>query len=410
MDLMTRARGIRLTCGIGLLLFLYNVSIARTVILRDPREGILPAELVVIVQQQTPDEYEIEEVFWGKARIGDSIVLPEFKLFTMQQYGPDLVEPIVPATRILLFLQRKQGDPGRWEPAQNGYCFFWVHEQARLFELRNMAQEAVVLRKQWEAAASIQDPRQRLEALWPFLHLREYGVGFYERTKAEFEKTGPVAGDFIAERFEAMSRERWLLFSGPDAYGSEALHQTLIRHLASRQRSYEDYLAQHAIDGKTVLENWNEIPEQIKDVYGDVYYATAALAGFRDRSDLPLIREVAQWAIEHGLQQTCEAALGAFRYMPDEANLPVIQAIWEEYGPREEPGNPLIRYQLIRSLSAHLFPEAVPILAPFANDPFAGSEVREALAKIAGTDLGAEPEPWLEWFEVYQQKRGRLSQ
>lgn len=400
---MARVSRFRPVYGLVVSLLLSDSALSRIVPQRDARQGILDAALVVIVKPQTATEYEIEEAFWGDASPGDSIHLPGFRLFTMQRYGPDLVEPISPGTRILLFLQHKKEDPSRWEPTQHGYCCFWVHDPGRVFELRNIAQEAMALRQRWEEAASIPDPRQRVEALWPYLRLMQYGSRFFERTKLELHKAGPVAGDYFAEQFDEMSRQdRSLLYHEAAAYGSEALHQTLIHHIKSQQQLYEHLLVEHGLDGKAVLEDWNNISEEIRNIYGEVYYALAGLAGFKDRNDLPMIREVALWAVEHGLGQTCEAALGAFRNMPDKSNLPIIEAIWKEYAPLETEGNRIIRYEVIRSLTAHLFPETIPLLAPFVTDSFAGPEVRDALSKIVGQDLSGNPRPWLDWYQTYQ--------
>jgi hypothetical protein len=111
-----------------------------------------------------------------------------------------------------------------------------------------------------------------------------------------------------------------------------------------------------------------------------------------------MIREVARWAVDHGLEQTCEAALGAFRNMPDKANLAVIDAIWKEFAPRQVEGMYSVRYDLIRSLETHLYPETIPLLAPFVVDRFAGNEVNDALSKIVGRDLGRDPDAWLDWY------------
>jgi hypothetical protein len=76
------------------LLFASTGSYAKLVPGRDFRNGILDAELVVIVLQESPNSFKVEEVFLGNARIGDSIELQGFRLFTEQQYGPDIIEPI----------------------------------------------------------------------------------------------------------------------------------------------------------------------------------------------------------------------------------------------------------------------------------------------------------------------------
>src|SRR5690348_10354693 len=97
----------------GLLLLLCLVLatsevLGKLVASRDPRNGVLDAELVVIVSHVAVDGFQVQEVFLGNANNGDSIELPGFRLFTPQREGPDIVEPITANTRILLFLRHKK--------------------------------------------------------------------------------------------------------------------------------------------------------------------------------------------------------------------------------------------------------------------------------------------------------------
>src|SRR5687768_16308062 len=85
-------------CGCLLLLLLCMESSARLVPPRDPREGVLDASLVSIVRPETVDCFRIEEVFLGDQSAGDLINLPGFKLYTIQEHGPELVEPMTPDT------------------------------------------------------------------------------------------------------------------------------------------------------------------------------------------------------------------------------------------------------------------------------------------------------------------------
>jgi hypothetical protein len=80
---------------------------------RNPFDGILDAEVVVIVKEVGSGAFGVEEVFLGAANIGDVIALPDFKLFTPQRYGPDIVEATTEKTRILMFLRR--GAAQIWE-------------------------------------------------------------------------------------------------------------------------------------------------------------------------------------------------------------------------------------------------------------------------------------------------------
>lgn len=126
--------------GCLLLFLLSEESYAKLVPPRDPREGVLDSSLVSIVRPETKGRFRIEEVFLGDQRVGDAIKLPGFRLYTIQARGPELVEPMTPDTRILLFLKSKENG---WEVTDYGYCFFWRHEPKKVKELRAMAEEAV---------------------------------------------------------------------------------------------------------------------------------------------------------------------------------------------------------------------------------------------------------------------------
>lgn len=372
---------------------------------RSAREGILDAQLVAIVRQKAPDLYEIEEVYWGNAEAGDSISLQGFQLSTRQEYGADLIDPISSETRILLFLRHKTDDPSGWEPTDYGYCFFWVQETERIFQLRNTAQAAVALRRRWEEAASIPDPQRRVEGLWPYIHLQEYGVSFLEHTKAELRKTGQVAGDYFAQQFDGMSPDdRSPLYYEAGSYGSEKLHQTMIRQLRREQQDFQGFLATRGLSGRAFLENWNSVPQDIKDAYGDISGILYGLRSIEDRADLPLFRDVAIWGVKFGAEQACEMALGAFREMPDKDNLPAIYAIWEGFADSSMEYREPIFHDVVAALCAYRFPETVPLLAPLVTHPYAGSEVEDALSQIVGKDLGRTPQPWLDWYAMRKGK------
>lgn len=397
-----RTHAIRLFASLYCFSLVANSASAKLVTPRDPRDAILDAELVVIVHQQAAGEFQVDEVFLGNVTKGDSLVLPDFKLFTQQTHGPDIIDPITPDTRILLFLQHKKDAPQAWEPTSYGNSFFWVQDAQLLEQLRSTARFAVELRRTWQAAADIADPAQRAAALWPFLSWRDYGPNFFEHTNAELKKAAPAGGDLIAERFADMSPgDRSMLYKDAGDYGSEELHQTLRNHLMLQLRLYEKAVSAWKLRPEDVLSNWNTLPENVKDISGEIYYGLAGLASFHDRSDLPDIREIARWAVHYHLEQTSEAALGAFRTMPDQANLPVISLIQEKFAIHAvENDTQSFNIELIRSLCTHKFPETVPVLAPFVTDGFAGREAQAALADIAGQDLGDSPESWLSWYRA----------
>jgi hypothetical protein len=389
-------RALLLLCS---LLLAGAASFAKLVAGRDFRNGILDAELVVLVLQQSPDSFRVEEVFLGNASNGDSIELPGFTLFTEQQYGPDVREPITSNTRILLFLRHKKDTPAAWEPTFFGYSFFWVQNPQQVTQLRRTAEQAVALRRQWEQAANISDPRRRAEALWPFLSVKDYGPSFLEYTKSALQNMAPVSGEYFAEQFANMARwDRADLFKDAGAYGSEKLHETLSNYIRTQQQLYETFVSTSGFEGQDMLARWNTLPEYVKDIYGDIYYGLAGLASFQRRDDLPLIREISRWAVLYQLEQTCQAALDAFRTMPDEGNLPVISLIWKKFPLGTGEGDESFHIEVIRTLSAHKYAETVPLLAPFVTDGFAGAEAQAALSDIVGRNLGRRPEPWLDWY------------
>jgi len=383
-----------------------SVSFAKLVTPRDYRNGILDAELVVIVSQESPSSFRVEEAFLGSANRGDSIELSGFRLFTEQQYGPDIVEPITPDTRILLFLCHKKDQPAAWEPTYFGYSFFWVQGPEQVSQLRKTAEQAVALRRRWEAAANSPDPRLRAEALWPFLSMKDYGPSFLEHTKSALQKIAPISGDYFAERFADMpSWDRADLFQNAGAYGGDKLHQTLTNYLTTQQQLYESSVLTYKLSVHDALASWNTMPDSVKDIYSDIYYGLAGLASFQRRDDLPVIREMARWAVKYGLEQACEAALDAFRTMPDKDNLPVISLIWKKFPLGRGKGDEIFHVDVIQALCTHKYVQTVPLLAPFVTDGFAGADAQAALTAIVGRDLGEKPEPWLAWYKTVNNPR-----
>jgi hypothetical protein len=96
-----------LCCSLG-----FNTpTIAKLTAVFDYREGILDEELVCIVSQKAADLFKVDEVFLATGPAVESVRLPGFQLVTEQQYGPDIVVPITPNTRILLYLRHKKDAP-----------------------------------------------------------------------------------------------------------------------------------------------------------------------------------------------------------------------------------------------------------------------------------------------------------
>jgi hypothetical protein len=164
------------------------------------------------------------------------------------------------------------------------------------------------------------------------------------------------------------------------------------------------YLEKQGAEAKTFIDDWNKTPIEIKNIYGELYYGLAGLSSFKDSSDLPYIRELASWAVKYRFKQVCDAALGAFREMPEKENLTIIEAIWNEYSVHQWEGNKLQSYDLVRALEKHHYPEAIPLLVKFLNDSFVNNAAKSALVEIVGKDLGKEPEAWLKWYKAQKRK------
>jgi hypothetical protein len=273
--------------------------------------------------------------------------------------------------------------------------------------LQRAAERAVDLRKQWEKAAGIPDPRQRVIALWPFLDLFKYGVSFFKHTTSELQKASPAAGEYFAERFDEMSHnDKMMLLAGAGAYGSENLHQKLRTHLADQQHAYETFVASFGRVPKRG--DWNAMPDNMKDVTGEIYYGLGGLAGFRDRDDLPFIRATAFWSAKYHLEQTAEAAVNAFRDMPDKENLPAIESVLKEFLPGRQPGMWSVDIDAERALCKHQYAESVPLLAPFVAEDFTSDETEECLSKIVGRDLGRSPRAWIDWYKAASSRPPQL--
>jgi hypothetical protein len=376
-------------------------AVARLISSKDPLDSVLDAQLVVIVRPWPVEKaqlFKIEEVFLGDKKKGDVIDLGDIQLQTIQEYGPPVVEPITADTRLLLFLQRKDESAMQWE-ATYYQQFFWVQRPQDSFILRRAAERAIDVRKQWLAAVNLSDPTLRVASLWPFLNLQEDGVKFFQRTQVELQKARPASGLYFAEKFDAMSHnDRMLMLAGAGLYGSEQLHRKLKNHLNELRTRFEEFVEQSGKSARDI--NWNAVPEDIKDVEGELYYGLAGLAKFMDRTDLPYIRDAGVWAAKYHLEQMADAAVDAFREMPDAANLQTFDAMLKEFMPGRQPGMWSIDIDAERSLCKHNYPATIPLLAPFLADDFMGSEVEDCLTEIIGRDLGRNPMAWTDWYKA----------
>jgi hypothetical protein len=395
--------------GVFLLLSLSELPCAAKLIpRRDPLDAALESTVIVIMKQQSQDAFQIEEVFLGDLAKGQTLLLPGFKLAVEDTSsvvsGRERIEPIQSGTRILVFLKPASAVPanwqllGQWAVAGFGNCYFWSHDPGNLDSLREKAKQALTLRTSWEAARNLPDRKQRAEALWPYLWNDNRSC--YRQTEAALQEIGTVAGDYIAGRLESMSyQQKDLVLNNFAAFGSVRLHVELIDELKRQQTAWEVLLRR-----RRTFATYDEVdppgrmryyprrtedaePEEASDIYGVLYQGFTGLAGFRDRNDLPFIREAALWGLKYRFKQLDDAALGAFAEMPAKDNLAVIEAIWNGYSTKPVVGNELYHFEIIQTLVTHKFPETIPLMAQFVNSGFMQEMARQFLVQITGVDL-----------------------
>jgi hypothetical protein len=387
-------------------LTLPSTGFARIVLVKNPLDGVLDAQLVLIVRKGPNARlFRIDQVFWGDAKAGDLIDLGNFQLATVQQYGSSVIDRIAPETRILVFLKPENDPSAPWQPTYFQEAYFWVQKPEDEQRLRNDAQRAVEARRQWEKARSTFDRATRVVALWPFLSFDKYGVGFYEHTKTELEEAKPKSGEYFASHFEDLpTKQRRMLLSSAGDFGSNQLHQKMQTFLVQEMKAYESFV--HEFGRVPTQEDWNTLrntlPSKIKDVTGNIYYGLAGFAKYGRRGDLPFIRKMAVWAANYDLEQTAEAAMNAFRDMPDENNLPAIRQVLAKFLPEKLPGMASIDVDAERALCKHHYAQTVPLLVPFLKDDFLRPETESCLADIAGSNLGSDPHAWMEWYKSQQ--------
>jgi len=367
--------------------------------IRDARDGVLESSVIVIVQRAEGDLFRVDGVLLGEARVGDLIELPGFRLNKYGPFGNKQEEPFTQGTVILLFLQPRQDAPKEWVIACHGNCYFWVDDPLKASELEKMAKDAIVLRDNWEKAKAIADPSQRIEALWPYLW--NCGDGFAAETKKALLEIGPLAGDYLAQRYRDLNHNnRMLHFRDVSSYGSQKLHDAILEILKQQMSRYEAFLKEHGPGSERFIEDLNNgAPEGIKDVSGELYWGLAGLAGFKDEKDLPFIRELAKWSIRYRFKGACDAALGAFRGMPKQENLKIIEAIWKEFSTKPYHGEIC---HVARALRTHKFPETFPLLVQCLSNKEERFDALYYLKEITGQhDLGFDQAAWLNWYAAY---------
>jgi len=413
--------------GVFLLLFLSQLPcVAKMVPRRDPLDAALDSTVIVIMHQRSQDVFQVDEGFLGDVGKGQTLLLPGFSLVVWNESAiiccSERIEPIQSNTRILVFLKPASTVPahqlryGEWAVAGLGNCYFWSHDPANLAPLREQAKQALTLRSSWDAARNLPDKQQRVEALWPYLW--DYNGCCYKQAEAALEEIGTVAGDYIAGRLANMSyRQKDVFLNNFAEYGSVRLHAELILELKRQQQQFGAMLRSHGaatydeIDPPGRMRYYPSRPEDAEAdktsyIHGLLYQGLIGLGRFRDRNDLPFIREAAVWGSKYGVRQLDDAAHEAFTLMPDRENLALIETIWKRRSSRQSAGNKLQPHDIIGTLSTHRFPEAIPLMARFVNAGFMQDAARQFLREMTGVDLGGDERGWLDWYESHKRELG----
>ena len=69
---------------------------------------------------------------------------------------------------------------------------------------------------------------------------------------------------------------------------------------------------------------------------------------------------------------------------------------------RQFIGNTLNPYNVMLTLEAHRFPEAIPQMARFFNAPFARELARKWLVEMTCVNFGGNTGRWLVWYESHK--------
>lgn len=381
-----------------------SISAAPMPPLHDPKRGVLEASLIVIVRQVSPYKYCIEETLLGDKQAGELLFLPDFRIVERKDGWRKTEEPITPDTRILLLLMPDIEEPGGWGICSRGECYSWVRNPERVVELRKAAEDALALRREWEAARDIPDARQRVKALWQYLWNHEYLLHF--QTKAELNKSDAVTTDYIASQLETLDMSQlWMLLSDFGGYGGIYSHNLLLAYMQKWREAYDREVKDNPIEKGADPHN---LRPPLGAIRGKLSCGLEGLRRYKINADLPYIRDLAMWAINIQSISICIKALDAFREMPDKENVPVIEAILQGFS-REailqvcssEEGMIMTAFP---ALELHLYPESIPLLVRHLNHEFWGRSMKEALRKIVGKNLGKEPEAWLNWYKTHKGK------
>jgi len=363
---------------------------------RDAFGGVLAADLVVVLRHLEGDTFAVEEMLLASAPHEETLVIPGVRLTTYSLFDEPMSLPITKGTRILTFLKQTTPDSGLWTVVPYSHNSFWVEDPAQVDKLREIASEALRKREAWLAVNAVEDPAKRVEAIWPFLWMTASST----LAREALIKIGPPAGDYLADHLADMPHhERMQLIQYAGLFGGEKLHRTM-RLEMEKARARVMVLREARDAAAAPSDERTRLQREVMYALGEIYYGIAGLTWFKDRNDLPFIRELALWAANIGGRQPCEGALRAFHEMPADENLPVIEAISHAFPDRRDD----IASWLIWALEPHKSLKAAPVLIELLGDRYAARDARWLLGRLAGQDLGEAAEPWLQWYREQREK------
>jgi len=389
-------------------------ALAETAPRQDPNDAVFTATAVVIVAPDKPDTFTIERSYRGDLAIGSKIELPKFKLITYGLLQEPHVQPLTDDTRILMFLRPDAKNPAVLEITDWGYAYF-TRDVAKIDELEAIAKRAIALHKKWQDARDLPDRQDRVEALFPYLlewrpdarQHRHTDRSCRTLTLAELAKLNPASGDYLATRLATVSpRDREHLLQDISELPSPAAHGAAIVSVDRALERFSTYLADHNLKTLDARKNWLDLPEQLQDDYAIAYYGLAAVASFKDPTDLPYFRRLVSLLVANNFDGPLEMCLRAMAANPVAENVPVLVSIWEGYGPIWQDfkarnfsvtNAPSVPIALARASSAHKDRRLIPVLLEMLDNPIGRDFSLSSLRELTGKDFRTDAE-WRAWY------------
>jgi hypothetical protein len=325
--------------------------------LQDPNDAIFSATDVVIVASAGGDDFKVEQSLLGSAKDDQTITLPGFKLLQWKFPEDRVAVPITGGTRILLFLHTDPHDAGKLQIAEDGMGYFY-RDVGQVDDLRQLAEKAIAEKKKWDAIVAMKPSMAKVEALWPYVR-GSWLSDSRRMTLAELSKMKPLAGDYLADRLPWYKPdERVGMMQLYPQIPSQNLRGAIIADMQGACAAVDVYLAEEQRDNLD-----GDLPGEIDAARQEIGSGLSAITKCRDPNDLPLVRDTLPWL----LRTHCDGAVGFctefLRDCPDQANIPILKAVWEHYRP--SPHDDHFPYALINTadaLGATGSRDAIPIL------------------------------------------------